>query len=77
MTRAHWIVRGQVQGVNFRYMTKQRASVLKLECRVWNRDDGGVECVAEGAEEALEALEGWLREGPPLARVTAVERLVG
>lgn len=77
MGRAHWIVRGQVQGVGFRYMTKQRAALLRLECRVWNRDDGAVECVADGSSEALEALEGWLREGPPQARVLAVERLVG
>ena len=77
MDRARWIVRGHVQGVNFRYSTQQRASALGLECTVWNRDDGAVECVAEGSSEALEALEGWLREGPPQARVLAVERLVG
>jgi len=75
--RARWIVRGHVQGVNFRYSTQQRASALKLECTVWNRDDGAVECVAEGTTEALGELERWLRQGPPLARVDVVERLVG
>ena len=77
MTRARWIVRGHVQGVNFRYATQQQASALKLECTVWNRDDGAVECVAAGTPEALGALERWLHSGPPLARVEAVERLVG
>ena len=77
MTRARWIVRGRVQGVNFRYSTEQRASALKLECTVWNRDDGAVECVAEGSTEALGELERWLQQGPSLARVDAVERLVG
>lgn len=77
MTRAHWIVRGRVQGVNFRYTTKQEASALGLECRVWNRADGAVECVAEGPDQELDELERWLHRGPPLARVDAVERLAG
>lgn len=77
MDRAHWIVRGDVQGVNFRYSTQRRAAALRLECTVWNRDDGAVECVAEGTAEALGELERWLHRGPPLARVEAVERLVG
>lgn len=77
MTRAHWIVRGHVQGVGFRYMTRERASALGVECTVWNRDDGAVECVAEGSAEALGELERWLHEGPPLSRVEAVERLPG
>lgn len=74
MDRAHWIIRGEVQGVGFRYATEQQAALLRLRCRVWNRDDGAVECVAEGTAAALEALEAWLRQGPPLARVGAVER---
>lgn len=77
MTRAHWIVRGRVQGVNFRYATRRRAEALGLECRVWNRDDGAVECVAEGGAEALAALERFLGTGPPAARVDLVERQPG
>ena len=77
MSRAHWIVRGHVQGVNFRYTTGQRATALGLECKVWNRDDGAVECVAEGSAEAIGELERWLHRGPPHARVVAVERLAG
>lgn len=77
MSRAHWIVRGHVQGVNFRYLTRQRASALGLDCKVWNRDDGAVECVAEGSAEGLDELERWLHRGPPQARVEAVERLEG
>ena len=77
MTRAHWIVRGHVQGVNFRYTTQQRAAALGLACKVWNRDDGGVECTAEGPQDRLAELERWLHQGPPFARVDAVERLAG
>lgn len=77
MSRAHWIVRGHVQGVAFRYTTQQRAAALRLDCTVWNRPDGAVECVAEGSADAVDELERWLHRGPPLARVDAVERLEG
>lgn len=39
-----------------------------------NLPDGSVEVVAEGTEEALQALEGRLREGPAFAAVASVER---
>lgn len=77
MSARHWIVRGRVQGVNFRAATRHRAAELRLTCRVWNRDDGAVECVAEGDADALEQLERWLATGPKLARVDAVERVSG
>ena len=77
MTRAHWLVRGHVQGVGFRYATKQQAALLDLRCTVWNRDDGAVECVAEGSDTSLAALEVWLRRGPPQATVRTMERLTG
>jgi len=40
---------------------------------VTNRDDGVVEFVAEGRRQDLEQLERAAREGPRMARVTAVE----
>lgn len=40
---------------------------------VRNLRDGGVEAVAEGPREALEALAEWARQGPPLARVDSRE----
>ena len=39
-----------------------------------NLDDGCVEVLACGSDEAVAALERWLQNGPPLARVSAVER---
>ncbi|HEX4743101.1 MAG TPA: acylphosphatase [Candidatus Limnocylindria bacterium] len=77
MSRGRWIVRGRVQGVGFRYATQQRASALGLACTVWNRDDGAVECTADGPDDRLAELERWLHQGPPLARVETVERLAG
>ena len=72
--RARFVVRGVVQGVNFRTSVVQEASARRLTGRVWNRDDGGVELVAEGDESALADLERWLHQGPRLAEVSGVDR---
>ena len=72
--RARFVVRGVVQGVNFRAMTAREASKRRVTGRVWNRDDGAVEVVAEGDAGALDDLARWLRSGPRLAEVESVER---
>ena len=71
--RLHGIVRGDVQGVGFRYFLIRRAQALELEGWVTNRDDGAVEFVAEGRRPDLEQLERAAREGPRMARVATVE----
>ena len=75
MPRVRFIVRGSVQGVNFRATAVREALRLALTGRVWNRDDGAVELVAEGSGGALASLQSWLNEGPPGAEVRAVERI--
>lgn len=74
MSRAEraWWIEGRVQGVGFRWSTVRAARRLGLHGRVWNRPDGAVEVHAGGETEALEALEEWLRAGPPAARVDRV-----
>lgn len=74
VVRARFVVRGLVQGVNFRASVVQEASARRLTGRVWNREDGAVELVAEGDQTSLEDLARWLGEGPRLAEVAAVER---
>jgi acylphosphatase len=71
---ARLLVSGRVQGVGFRAATVHEARRLGLSGHVRNLADGRVEIVAVGAGEAIEALAGWLRTGPPLARVDTVER---
>ena len=71
--RLHGLVKGEVQGVGFRYFLIRRAQALGLNGWVQNRDDGTVEFVAEGSRRDLEQLERAAREGPRMARVTAVE----
>ena len=66
-------VRGRVQGVWFRASTAERASALGLRGSAENRPDGSVLVHAAGPAEALARLIEWLHQGPPMARVDAVE----
>lgn len=65
-------VRGDVQGVGFRWFVERTALGLGLTGWVANADDGSVSVVAEGPSEAIDALLERLREGPPGAHVRAV-----
>ena len=67
------VVRGRVQGVNFRYYTRKRAQGLGLTGHVRNQFDGTVAVVAEGPRSKLEALHQWLHQGPSSAYVTQVD----
>ena len=57
-------VKGRVQGVGFRWWTRARALELGLAGSATNLDDGRVQVVAEGPEEACRALVGLLPGGP-------------
>jgi acylphosphatase len=71
--RLHAVVRGDVQGVGFRYFVQRRAHQLGLNGWVRNNDDGTVELVAEGARDQLEKLKQAVEEGPRMARVDRVD----
>lgn len=66
-------VRGRVQGVAFRAYTRERALQLGVVGQARNLADGSVEVLACGDEAAVRALCDWLHQGPPRARVDAVE----
>ncbi|TAL91535.1 MAG: acylphosphatase [Rhodanobacter sp.] len=74
MPTARFIVSGRVQGVFFRASTRERALGLGLTGHAKNLDDGRVEVLASGSADALEVLEQWLQQGPPVARVEQVFR---
>ncbi len=73
----HARVHGMVQGVGFRYSTITRARRLGLTGFVRNAPDATVEVLAEGAKNDLDELLGWLRSGPPAARVGRVDHRFG
>ncbi len=68
-----FVVTGRVQGVGFRYFVVREAEALGLAGWVRNLPDGRVEAVASGAPDIVSVFEGRLWEGPPHARVSAVE----
>lgn len=70
--RAHALVSGRVQGVFFRDHTRRWAGTLGLTGWVKNLRDGGVEVLAEGDREKIEALLARLRQGPPMGQVENV-----
>jgi len=65
-------IRGQVQGVGFRYALADEARARNLRGWVRNRRDGSVEAVVAGPEADVDAVIAWARRGPPAARVTRV-----
>lgn len=66
-------VSGRVQGVFFRFSTRDQALRLGLSGWVRNRSNGNVELLACGEQAALARLLDWLHQGPPMAKVTQVE----
>lgn len=68
----HFLVRGRVQGVGFRWFVHREAAALELNGWVRNTEDGHVEVVAAGGEAALAGLKQALHRGPRGSRVDAV-----
>ena len=68
----HFLVRGRVQGVGFRWFVHREASELELKGWVRNTEDGDVEVVVAGEQESLEELRASLKRGPRGSRVDHV-----
>ncbi len=64
------VVSGRVQGVGFRYYTKQKACELGVFGYVKNNPDGSVTIEAEAELEQLVEFVLWCQKGPQWARVT-------
>jgi acylphosphatase len=68
----HFLIRGRVQGVGFRWFVHREASELNLRGWVRNTEEGDVEVVASGSPEDLEDLRSSLRRGPRGSRVDGI-----
>lgn len=68
----HLIVKGEVQGVNFRYYTQRKARSLGITGSVRNLPDGDLEIFAEGEEMQLMDLAVWAKVGSPSSFVDEV-----
>ena len=64
-----------MQGVGFRAWTEQRANALGLSGWVRNSENGEVEALFSGSQEAVNAMLAACKQGPRHARVERVELL--
>jgi acylphosphatase len=68
-----FVVTGLVQGVGFRWYTRDAARREGVTGYVRNLPDGSVEAFAEGDSDAVTRLERAIRRGPAGARVRSVD----
>jgi acylphosphatase len=69
MRRVHVTVRGEVQGVGYRYTMLMVAREAGVAGWVRNRRDGSVEAEVEGTPGQVDEILAWMAEGPPGSRV--------
>ncbi len=67
------IVRGIVQGVGFRYFTKQKADSLSIGGHVHNNTDGSVQIYVVGQKAPVIDFLDWCHHGPDTATVESLE----
>ncbi len=70
----HITIEGRVQGVGFRYFTREQAEKLHLTGWVRNTFDGNVEAYAEGSQPELDSWLALLQRGPVSAFVTNIHK---
>lgn len=73
VTAARAVVTGRVQGVGYRYATRDLAGRLGVTGWVRNLPSGQVEVFVQGPPAAVEAMIAWLERGPRWASVTGVK----
>ena len=73
MKRLTLKILGDVQGVTFRWSSREKAQELDIVGWVKNEPDGSVTVIAEGDEAKLETFLDWCKTGPRWARVDKME----
>jgi acylphosphatase len=68
------MIRGDVQGVGYRAWAEVTAVELGVEGWIRNRRDGTVEALFAGSEEVVLTMIELCRDGPPGARVVAIDQ---
>jgi acylphosphatase len=67
------VIKGEVQGVGFRWAVQHQADRLGLTGYAENLLDGSVRVEAEGDPDRLDQLEAFLRQGPRWAEVLSLD----
>jgi acylphosphatase len=69
----HFLVKGRVQGVGYRWFVQSQAAHIGLRGWVRNTDDGDVEVLAAGSPAQIEQLVLALHKGTRGSRVDKIE----
>jgi acylphosphatase len=72
MRAKHYLIRGDVQGVGYRYFAKGAAERMGVKGFVRNLHTGEVEIHAEADDVTLQLFKQELERGPRLARVSEI-----
>jgi acylphosphatase len=67
------VIKGEVQGVGFRWAVQSQAGRLGLTGYAENLADGSVRVEAEGPPDRLDQLEAFLHQGPRWAEVESLD----
>ena len=70
-----FFIRGDVQGVGFRFFAQRAAARHQVVGYVKNLDDGRVEVLTEGPAQSVEAFKHELATGPRFSSVEHVEEI--
>jgi acylphosphatase len=69
----HVVISGRVQGVGYRDWTRHVARSRGIEGWVRNRNDGAVEAIFAGSQDAVAGMLAACKNGPPSSSVESVE----
>lgn len=70
-----FLIRGEVQGVGYRFFAQRAAASHQVVGYVKNLPDGSVEALVEGPAPSVEAFRNELATGPRFSRVEQVEEI--
>ena len=70
-----FFIRGEVQGVGYRFFGQRAAARHQVVGYIRNRSDGSVEAYVEGPRQSVEAFKLDLATGPQFAVVQHVEEI--
>ena len=70
-----FFIKGDVQGVGFRFFAQRAAARHQIVGYVKNLDDGRVEALAEGPARKVEAFKHELTTGPRFSSVDHIEEI--
>lgn len=73
MVQVYIVVKGRVQGVNFRYYVLRKANELGINGYVRNLKDGNVEILAQGTRDGIDRLIEFVKSSPGSSFVTDIE----